>query len=96
MAEVSQVWFSFLEVAEALIKQQGIHSGHWAISVKFAIAGANVSGQDGKTRPTAVVPIMELGIQRFDEATDMTVNAADVNPPREPTGEYAHSKKEIG
>lgn len=87
MAEASQIMFTFPEIAEALIKHQGIHAGHWGVSVRFGIAAANVAGPDGKTKPTALVPLIEMGIQRYDEPNDLTVNAADVNPVTKPDQE---------
>lgn len=80
MAEASQFVFSFSELAEVLVKRQGIHEGHWGLFVKFGISAVNISGPDAKLLPAAIVPILEVGIQRFDEANSLTANAAEVNP----------------
>ncbi len=37
MAEPTQYTFSYKEVVEALIKQQDLHEGEWAIFVEFGI-----------------------------------------------------------
>jgi len=42
MADVQTYVFNYKEVAEALIKKQGIHEGLWVIYMEFGIAGANI------------------------------------------------------
>jgi hypothetical protein len=82
MAEASQFVFSFQELAGVLVKQQNIHDGHWGLFVKFGIQAANVAGPDGNLLPTALVPILEIGIQRFDQPNSLSVDASVVNPPK--------------
>lgn len=93
MAEASMYKFSYQEVVEALIKQQGIHEGLWSLYVEFGIAAANmnmalqVKGQaitpptetDDLT-PAAIVPIVSIGIIRAEKQNRLTVDAAEVNP----------------
>ena len=81
MAEASAYSFSFKELAETLIKKQHIHDGHWFIRVKFGISAANVGGIAGKPLlPTALVPVLEIGIGKVDAPNDLTVDASQVNP----------------
>ena len=80
MAESSQFTFSHKEVAEALVKQQGIHKGVWGILVKFGISGANIGVNDSTLVPAAVVPVLEIGLRVFDEENSLSVDAAKVNP----------------
>jgi hypothetical protein len=87
MAEVPMYAFDYKEVAEALIKKQGIHEGLWGVYMQFGIGAANISS--GPSEPTllpaAIVPVVKIGIQRFDQPNSLTVNAAEVNPaPPEP------------
>jgi hypothetical protein len=93
MAEASQILFSHQEVAEALIKKQGVHEGLWGIYVEFGLAAANLaSPTDPKSLvPTAFSMVQKIGIQRFAEANNLTVNAAVVNPPKNP----ASSKRAV-
>lgn len=82
MAELSQMTFSHREVAEALVKAHGVHEGLWGIYVEFGVQGANI-GTDPEKKdlmPAAIVPILKLGIQRFPEENQLTVDAAVVNP----------------
>jgi len=82
MPEAKNMVFTFKEIAEALIRKANIHEGLWGVFVRFGIAGANVgSGPKSEDlRPAAIVPIVELGIQKFDEPNNLTVDAAEVNP----------------
>ena len=83
MPESSQiVTFSHKEIAEALVKYHGVHEGLWGIYVKFALGAANIQrGPDSaEIVPAAVVPVVAVGIQRFDSENGLTVDAAKVNP----------------
>jgi hypothetical protein len=82
MAEARQYIFSHKEVAEALVKQQGIHEGLWGIYIEFGIGAANIGAtpEGDNVVPAAIVPIQKMGIQRFDEPSNLTVDAAEVNP----------------
>jgi hypothetical protein len=85
MPETKTVVFSYKEVAEALIHKTDIHEGFWGVYFEFGLAGANVgSGPPGPNkedvRPAAIVPILNIGIQRFDNPSNLTVDASKVNP----------------
>ena len=81
MAKARQYTFSYPEVAEALVKKLNLHEGLWGIYVKFGIQGANLGPSDDKLVPAAIIPILNLGLQRFEEANSLTVDASKVNPP---------------
>ena len=96
MAESNQIIFSHKEVAEALIKQQGIHKGIWGVYIRFGITGANI-GTLESLLPAAIVPILEIGLQRFEEETNLSVDAAKVNPTlRARTGKKTAKAKRRG
>jgi hypothetical protein len=82
MAEVTQYMFDLKEVTEALVKKQGIHEGIWGIAIEFGLGALNMNiGPDQKTTvPTAIAGVQKIGIRRYDEDSNVTVNAADVNP----------------
>lgn len=82
MAAPRQIEFSYQELAELMVKQQGIHEGLWGIFVEFGIGAANVSPTaSGPAVPTAIVPIQRMGIIKADEEIPgITVDAAVVNP----------------
>jgi|SRR5215813_12753598 len=80
MAEPSQYVFGYKELAGILVKQQGLHEGFWSIYVRFGINAANVSLNNAAHVPTAIVPVLEVGIQRDLERGPLSVDAAEVNP----------------
>jgi hypothetical protein len=85
MPEPQNFLFNHAEIAEALVKQQDIHEGLWGIYIRFGIGAANI-GQDaeGKIMPAAIVPVLQIGIQRFPKPNNLTVDAAKVNPKSKP------------
>ena len=80
MAESTQIVFTHKEVVEALLKRQGIHEGIWGIYVKFGIKGANVGASDSDLMPAAIVPVLQIGLQKFETENNLSVDAAKVNP----------------
>lgn len=48
--------------------------------VRFGIQAANISLGGGDPVPSAIVPVLEIGIQREPNVTPLTVDAAVVNP----------------
>ena len=80
MAEIGQLSFTYKEVVEALLKKQGIHEGIWGLWVRFGIRAANVGEAETDIRPSAIIPILEIGLQKFAKETNVSVDAAKVNP----------------
>jgi len=80
MPESTQIVFTHKEVVEALLKQQQIHDGIWGIYVKFGIKAANVGMSDSDLMPAAIVPVLEIGLQKFENENNLSVDAAKVNP----------------
>lgn len=81
MAETNIVTFSYKEVVEALLKKQDIHEGTWALYVEFGIAAANAGPSDDQLSPSAIVPVAKIGLQRTEQKSNLSVNAAEANPP---------------
>jgi hypothetical protein len=82
MAEPTQITFSYQEIAELLIKKHDLHEGLWGIFMKFGLAAANIGANDNDLRPAAIVGVTEVGLQKFDKPTNLTVDASKVNPKR--------------
>jgi hypothetical protein len=80
MPETSQITFQFKEIVTALLKAQDIHDGIWGLFVNFGIGASNVGPNDNELRPTAMIPILTLGLQKFEKETNLSVDAAKVNP----------------
>jgi hypothetical protein len=83
MPETKIYSFGFNEIVETLIKQLDIHEGLWAIYVEFGFGVANVPvTPDSKVFQPAVINVVnKIGIQKTDSPTNLTVDAAKVNPP---------------
>jgi hypothetical protein len=80
MAEATQIVFKHKEVVEALLRRQGIHEGIWGLYVKFGIQGMNIGMSDADLMPAAIVPVLEIGLQKFPKENNLAVDAAKVNP----------------
>ena len=83
MPEPIIIEFDYKEVATALIRAQKIKEGLWGLSFKFGIQGANLSSEiSTELTPAAIVPILNIGLQKFDKPNNLTVDASEVNPSR--------------
>lgn len=82
MAEIKNIVFGHVEIAEMLVKQQGIHDGHWGIYMEFGLAGGNVPTppDNAVLVPAAIAFVHKIGIQKFDVPNNLTVDASIVNP----------------
>ena len=80
MAEPTQITFNYKEVVEALVKQYGLHEGIWGLWVRFGIKAANIGETDTEIKPAAIIPLLELGLQKFEKENNISVDASKVNP----------------
>jgi hypothetical protein len=80
MPEVGNIVFSFKEVVIALLKAQGIHEGTWALFVRFGLNAVNAGANEDELKPTAIIPILELGLQKAEKESSIAVDAAKANP----------------
>ena len=98
MAEERRFTFTHRQLAEILVKQEGIKEGHWGLDVEFGIVGASMSfpQTDGQMVPAAIVPILEIRLKEFDEANSLTVDAREVNPPNKQGAKSPKSRKKAG
>ena len=80
MPETQNITFTHKEIVEALLKDQGITEGLWGIYIEFGIAAGNVGSDKDNILPVAVVPVKKIGIQRFPEENNLTVDASTLNP----------------
>lgn len=86
MPETRNIEFDHREVAEALVRYSNIHEGLWGIAIKFGIQGANIApGPGGDLTPAAIIPILKVGLQKFDKTNNLCVDASKVNPQKKAT-----------
>ncbi len=76
MPEANQITFTYKEVAEMMVQKLGLKDGLWGIYMRFGITAGNVGGGPDDLKPSAIVPVLELGLQRFEEPSNLTVDAA--------------------
>jgi hypothetical protein len=80
MPETTQFAYKHKELVEILVKAQGLHEGIWGLFVRFGLGASNVGPSEDQLQPAAVIPILEIGLQRFEKETNISVDAAKVNP----------------
>ena len=81
MVQPKEIVFTYQEIVECLLKKQNIHEGLWGLRIGFGLGASNVSmGNEDAYVPAAIVPVTEIGIQRFEKPSNLTVDAASVNP----------------
>ena len=81
MPETQKVYtYTFKALAEILVKHEDIHEGLWGIYAEFGINATNIGKGPDDVLPAAIVPILKLGLQRFPQPSNLTVDAAEVNP----------------
>lgn len=89
--------FAHTELAKILVTQADIHEGHWGLFVEFGLGAANIpiAGPSGdlSLKPAAMVSLNTIGIQKFDEPNQLTVDAATVNPKTQASGRSVKPRK---
>src|SRR5688500_8876556 len=81
MAEANEIFFSYQEVVEALVKKQGLHEGLWGLSIEFGLGALNMkTSPDGSVAPAGLLAVSRIGIRQYPAANNLTVDAAKVNP----------------
>lgn len=76
IAEPEVYKFSYKELAELMARSLGLTEGLWGIQVRFGIQAANAGPGPEELVPTAIVPILEVGLRRVQEESNLTVNAS--------------------
>jgi hypothetical protein len=81
----SEHTYSVEDLLVALLRDQKIHEGHWALNVEFSATGASVKPQDNpaRTLPGLIVSVNSATLVRAETSAPGAVDAALVNPTRE-------------
>ena len=80
MPEATSFVITHKELVEMLIKRLDLHEGIWGLSVKFALGAANIGLTPGELLPAAILGVQEIGLQKFDSESNVSLDAAKVNP----------------
>ena len=75
-----RIVMTFQRVAEALIKANGLHDGIWGGCVEFGPATGGNATLNDRLFPSALVPILGIGLMQDEAVSDLAVDAAVVNP----------------
>lgn len=78
MPEPKVIKFGFKELATLMIREQQIHEGHWGVYVRFGLSAINSGPSPESVFPTAMVPVMEIGLTEFEGPGPLSVDAATV------------------
>ena len=76
MAEAKVFTFTYQELAEMMVRKLGLSEGLWGVYVRFGLQAANVGPGPEDLKPAAILPVLEIGLQRFDEPSSLSVDAA--------------------
>lgn len=82
MAEVKQIAYSNKDLLILLLKDQGVHEGHWVLGAQLTFTAMNIGhSPDGSdVSPAGVVGVTGVVIERVPEPLPFSVNADEVNP----------------
>jgi hypothetical protein len=80
MPEATQIVYKHKELVELLIRDRGLHEGIWGLFVRFGMGASNVGATEAELQPAAIIPVLEIGLQKFEKETNISVDAAKVNP----------------
>jgi len=80
--EIDQYTFTYKELAEALVKKAGLHTGMWQLFVRFGLGAGNAGPEADQVVPTAFIPLLGIGLMKAKEdgPPGLIVDAAVVNP----------------
>lgn len=81
MADIAAYSFDYKEVAEALVKKQGLHEGIWQLAFEFGFAALAAGPTLQELKPTAIISLAKVMINKVENENNLTVDAAKVNPP---------------
>lgn len=88
--------YSIEELLCALLRDRGIHEGHWALNIEFSATGASVKPADDATRtlPGLIVSMNTAALVRADSSAAGAVDAAIANPrKRTPAASSSRNRK---
>ena len=82
MAENTRIAYTNKELVVMMLKDQGIHEGHWVLATNFSFTAMNIgqSSDGSDASPAGIVAVTGVIIERVPERLPFSVNAAEVNP----------------
>lgn len=82
MAEITRIEFTNKDIVALMLKDRGIHEGHWVLQAKFSFGAMNMGASSEGTDaiPTGIVGVAGMGLELVPQPLPFSVNAAEVNP----------------
>lgn len=74
------MFFTLEEVTAILIRNQGLHTGLFDLSIELNIGVGGFGPTPDETYPGATVGVKAIGLQPAKVRTPRTLDAAEVNP----------------
>lgn len=87
MPQIDRYAFYLKELAAILVRNSGIHEGHWSVFLEFGfgVTSVKTAPEEERVFPAAVTSIQRFGILRAEQSTPLSVDAALVNPVKPPS-----------
>lgn len=89
MPETGMITFTHKELVEILVRSQKISEGIWKLYVKFGLKATNLGTSDLDRLPSAIIPVLEIGLQKADKEDNLSVDASKLKG----TLKYGRKKK---
>ncbi|MBB5348066.1 hypothetical protein JWG42_15590 [Desulfoprunum benzoelyticum] len=82
MADITRIEYTKKDLLTLMLKDQGIHEGHWVLGVKFIFTAMNIGqSPDGSdASPASVAAVDTIHLERVPEPLPFSVDAGEINP----------------
>jgi hypothetical protein len=85
MAEANQFTVKLVDLLTLLVKNAGVHEGHWSLLVGWQLGSGNYGPTPDQTFPGVAVTLVNVGIQRVSGPIPegpgiIMADAAEINP----------------
>lgn len=76
--QTTELMYDYKDLAELMIRDQGLNEGHWMVTLKLSHAGLTMETPDGVAAPAIINRVTAIGLSRQDEPNLLTVDAAEI------------------
>ena len=78
MPETGLITFTHKELVEILVKDRDLTEGIWRLYVNFGLKATNMGTSEQDRLPTAIIPILQIGIQKTEKEDNLSVDASKI------------------
>ncbi|MFP5498086.1 MAG: hypothetical protein ACLGJE_18270 [Gammaproteobacteria bacterium] len=77
----TKVWdFSIHDLIVALLRDRGIHTGHWGLTMHFTANGTSITKAGGAKLPGLAVAVSGVTLVPAEAGEEGSIDATQVNP----------------